>query len=77
LITPEFREVDGKYHGPAKRSGGRARTKPAEFRIANVASTNWSGSVGFPPLGHTFGWISGQRTVPNPHAPGWSYLPKI
>ena len=44
--------------------------KPADFSVANATSTNWSGSVAFPPLGHTFGWIEGQWTVPNPQAPG-------
>lgn len=69
-ITPEFLEVKSKYHGPAKRPGGRARVKRAEVRVANATSTNWSGSVASPPLGHTFGWVAGQWTVPNPHAPG-------
>ena len=70
-ITPEFSEVDGKFHGPAKRPGGRVRVKPTEVSIANATSTNWSGSVVSPPRGHTFGWIAGQWTVPNPHAPGF------
>jgi len=69
-ITPEFREVKGKHHGPAKRLGERARVKPAEVRIANATSNNWSGSVASPPPGHTFGWVAGQWTVPNPHASG-------
>jgi hypothetical protein len=69
-ITPEFREVKGKSHGPAKRPGGRARVKLAQAGIANATSTNWSGSVALPPRGRTFGWIEGQWTVPNPHAPG-------
>jgi hypothetical protein len=68
-ITPEFLEMKGKYHGPAKRPRGGARVRPAELRIANATSTNWSGSVASPPPGHTFGWITGQWTVPNPHAP--------
>jgi hypothetical protein len=70
LITPEFHEVKGKYHGPAKRIGKRGHRKPGFFNIANATSTNWSGSVASPPLGHTFGWIQGQWTVPNPQAPG-------
>lgn len=69
-ITPEFREVKGKTHGPALRPGGRARARVSALRkIANATSSNWSGSVAFPPTNRKFGWIEGQWTVPNPHTP--------
>ena len=68
-ITPVFREVKGKSHGPALRPGG-ARTKiSASKGIANATSSNWSGSVALAPVRRTFGWVAGQWTVPNPHAP--------
>jgi peptidase A4-like protein len=69
-ITPVFREVKGKSHGPALRPGkGRARVSAAKG-ITNATSSNWSGSVAFAPAKRTFGWVAGQWTVPNPHAPG-------
>ena len=70
-ITPVFREVPGKSHGPALKPGKtRAKVSPSR-KIANATSGNWSGSVAFPPSKRTFGWIQGQWTVPNPHAPGF------
>jgi len=73
-ITPVFREVKGRSHGPALKSGARprsrARVSPSR-KVANATSSNWSGSVAFPPANRTFGWIEGQWTVPNPHAPGF------
>ena len=70
-ITPTFREVPGKSHGPALRPG-RSRARVSASRgIANATSSNWSGSVAFPSARRTFGWVAGQWTVPNPHAPGF------
>jgi hypothetical protein len=70
-ITPIFREVKGKSHGPALKpggAGGRARARVSASRnITNATSSNWSGSVAFPPANRTFLWIEGQWTVPNPH----------
>jgi hypothetical protein len=67
-ITPEFREVRGKRHGPAKKPSRRPRARAgASSKIANATSSNWSGSVAFAPVNRTFGWIEGQWTVPNPH----------
>ncbi len=69
-ITPVFREVKGKTHGPALKSGDRPRARiSASSKLANATSSNWSGSVAFPPANRTFRWIEGQWTVPNPHAP--------
>ncbi len=69
-IVPVFGEVKGKTHGPALKSGGRSRARvSATSRLANATSSNWSGSVAFPPANRTFGWVEGQWTVPNPHAP--------
>ena len=70
-ITPEFREVKGKTHGPALKPGGRSRAKRSVAGLANATSSNWSGSVAFPPDKRKFGWIEGQWTVPNPHAPAF------
>jgi hypothetical protein len=72
-VTPTFREVPGKKHGPAVRPAKAkaklsARAKSGES-IANATSSNWSGSVCQAPRGRTFGWVAGQWTVPNPHAP--------
>jgi hypothetical protein len=69
-ITPVFRELEGRSHGQALKSGDRPLEKPTELaKIANATSSNWSGSVAFAPAGRTFGWIEGEWTVPNPHAP--------
>lgn len=69
-ITPEFKEMKDRSHGPALKpgSGKRARVR-ASLNVANATSSNWSGSVAGPPANRTFGWIEGQWTVPNPHAP--------
>jgi hypothetical protein len=68
-ITPLFREVKGKTHGPALIPSGKARAKSkASAKLANATSTNWSGSVALPPTNRMFRWIEGQWTVPNPHA---------
>jgi hypothetical protein len=69
-ITPEFREMKGKYHGPARRPRQQAHLKRAGVSVANATSENWSGSVAFPPVGQTFTWVAGQWTVPNPYPPG-------
>ena len=69
-ITPVFREVPGKSHGPALKPGSARARISASARIANATSGNWSGSVAFAPAKRTFGWVAGQWTVPNPHAPG-------
>lgn len=70
-IVPEFREVPGQAHGPAVRPReaklSRARTAAGAV-VSNATSSNWSGSVAFPPAGQTFKWIEGQWTVPNPYA---------
>ncbi len=72
-ITPVFREVKGKTHGPARTARARAIGRRPRG-LSNATSSNWSGSVAFPPAHRTFGWIEGQWTVPNPHAPaGGSY----
>jgi hypothetical protein len=68
-ITPVFREVEGRSHGPALKPGPRSPRVSASGKIANATSSNWSGSVAFPPANRSFGWIEGQWTVPNPHAP--------
>lgn len=69
-ITPVFRELEGRTHGAAIKAGDRPLEKPTgSAKIANATSSNWSGSVAFAPAGRTFGWIEGEWTVPNPHAP--------
>ncbi len=70
-ITPVFREVQGKSHGPALKPGSTRAKVSASKAIANATSSNWSGSVAFAPAKRTFGWVAGQWTVPNPHAPAF------
>ncbi|MEO6799736.1 MAG: G1 family glutamic endopeptidase [Rhodanobacter sp.] len=72
-VTPAFREVPEKFHGPAIRPASpKAKSSlrgKATESVANATSSNWSGSVCQAPRGRTFGWVAGQWTVPNPHAP--------
>jgi Peptidase A4 family len=69
-ITPEFKEMKDRSHGPALKPGSRKRARVrTSLNVANATSSNWSGSVAGPPANRTFGWIEGQWTVPNPHAP--------
>lgn len=68
-ITPEFREVPHKAHGPALQSGSARTRVRSKTLVSNATSSNWSGSVALAPSRRTFGWVAGQWTVPNPHAP--------
>ena len=70
-ITPIFREIEGKTHGPAIRPGSTRTGVTTSKGITNATSSNWSGSVVFAPSKRSFGWVAGQWTVPNPHAPAF------
>jgi Peptidase A4 family len=58
FILPSFLQITHKRHGPMKR----------DERFGPNTSKNWSGVVVLAPAGDTIQWVSGNWTVPNPHA---------
>jgi hypothetical protein len=68
-IVPEFREMEGRSHGPMRPSSRKKVAGRRGALLANATSGNWSGAVDFSARGQPYRWVAGQWTVPNPHTP--------
>ena len=62
FVEPEFRVIPRKSPAPGPSAGGGG--------AATGTSSNWSGSVVYPPQGESFKWVQAEWVVPNVVAPG-------